>query len=301
MALIRPSLTLVLDLDERVAGKETILEINRSYAHIGTPIIRTHKPAGADAALANTARMIINMGTYRYVRADDEGADERWRDIVDPWIGNMLHKVGNNMKVFNVRQRKIGLPEVVFSRLDIELEGGAFTVRLHPDPESALTLELHRVVDQARTLLNDGTLAGAVSVAAPSDASWEAQNAAAWEQWISGHPQTASEDAGTEAEATAEAEADRAAETEKLAFATIEDALRAGMTREEWLRYDVEAKSYENTAVAPTDSDAVAPMRQEEDAEEDPFTFTVDYTLWSVAFADGTVRTFDASAQTFVD
>ena len=37
MALLRPSLTLVLDLDERVAAEQTILEINRSYAHIGTP------------------------------------------------------------------------------------------------------------------------------------------------------------------------------------------------------------------------------------------------------------------------
>ena len=30
MALLRPSLTLVLDLDERVAAEQTILEINRA-------------------------------------------------------------------------------------------------------------------------------------------------------------------------------------------------------------------------------------------------------------------------------
>ena len=38
-----------------------------------------------------------------------------------PWIGNMLRKIGNNMKVFNDRQRKIGYPEVHFDTLDIEL------------------------------------------------------------------------------------------------------------------------------------------------------------------------------------
>lgn len=38
MALLRPSLTLVLDLDERVAAEQTILEINRSYAHIARPL-----------------------------------------------------------------------------------------------------------------------------------------------------------------------------------------------------------------------------------------------------------------------
>ena len=50
MALLRPSLTLVLDLDERVAAEQTILEINRSYAHIGTPVIRTHACESAEDA-----------------------------------------------------------------------------------------------------------------------------------------------------------------------------------------------------------------------------------------------------------
>ena len=129
MALLRPSLTLVLDLDERVAAEQTILEINRSYAHIGTPVIRTHACESAeDAPVRNTARLIVNMGTYSYLNSADEGADERWETIVGPWIGNMLRKIGNNMKVFNDRQRKIGYPEVHFDTLDIELGAGAFTV-----------------------------------------------------------------------------------------------------------------------------------------------------------------------------
>ena len=41
MALLRPSLTLVLDLDERVAAEQTILEINRSYAHMRVKARRT--------------------------------------------------------------------------------------------------------------------------------------------------------------------------------------------------------------------------------------------------------------------
>ena len=73
MALLRPSLTLVLDLDERVAAEQTILEINRSYAHIGTPVIRTHACESAeDAPVRNTARLIVNMGTYSYLNSADE-------------------------------------------------------------------------------------------------------------------------------------------------------------------------------------------------------------------------------------
>ena len=84
MALLRPSLTLVLDLDERVAGEQTILEINRSYAHIGTPVFRTHACESAEDAPYATARVIVNMGTYSYLNSADEGADERWETIVGP-------------------------------------------------------------------------------------------------------------------------------------------------------------------------------------------------------------------------
>lgn len=165
MALLRPSLTLVLDLDERVAAEQTILEINRSYAHIGTPVIRTHACESAeDAPVRNTARLIVNMGTYSYLNSADEGADERWETIVGPWIGNMLRKIGNNMKVFNDRQRKIGYPEVHFDTLDIELGAGAFTVAVRPQGAGAVDEAVAERVTAARNLRNDGTFAEAVRV-----------------------------------------------------------------------------------------------------------------------------------------
>ena len=70
MALLRPSLTLVLDLDERVAAEQTILEINRSYAHIGTPVMRTHAPASEDAPVRNTARLIVNTAAMKLKKAE---------------------------------------------------------------------------------------------------------------------------------------------------------------------------------------------------------------------------------------
>ena len=78
MALLRPSLTLVLDLDERVAAEQTILEINRSYAHIGTPVIRTHAcESTEDAPVRNTARLIVNILTLP-TKAPTSGGKPSW-------------------------------------------------------------------------------------------------------------------------------------------------------------------------------------------------------------------------------
>ena len=289
MALLRPSLTLVLDLDERVAAEQTILEINRSYAHIGTPVIRTHAcESTEDAPVRNTARLIVNMGTYSYLNSADEGADERWETIVGPWIGNMLRKIGNNMKVFNDRQRKIGYPEVHFDTLDIELGAGAFTVAVRPQGAGAVDEAVAERVTAARNLRNDGTFAEAVRVELPCAESWNAQRDAAWEAWAAEHPEVL-EEPDTDEEAPSGGVADEAAEP------------APERTREELLAEDVIAKSYENTAVPPTDSEALPrPQREEEEEEEDPFDFPVDYTLWAVIGADGATRTYDSVAAAFV-
>ncbi len=290
MAMIRPSLTLVLDLDERVAGEETILEIKRSYAHITTPIIRVHAAAGDDAPARNVARLLVSMGAYAYLRSSDEGADGRWASVVEPWIGNILHKVGNNMKVFNDRQRENGMPELVFDCADVELQGGALVVGLHPDPLSWLDPGLNVQVGLVRTLLNDGMLNGAVRVDVPSDASWKEQRAGAWDTWAAGHPEAVAAMRARETVA-AEGEAAGASEPEK--------------TREEFLREDAKAKSYENTAVPPTDSPvlphATARDLADEGDEVERFSFVVDYSIWDVLFADGTKRTFDSKKRCFLD
>lgn len=289
MALLRPSLTLVLDLDERVAAEQTILEINRSYAHIGTPVIRTHATESAeDAPVRNTARLIVNMGTYSYLNSADEGADERWETIVEPWIGNMLRKIGNNMKVFNDRQRKIGYPEVHFDTLDIELGAGAFTVAVRPQGAGNVDEAASALVSAARDLRNNGIFADAVRVELPTAASWNAQRDAAWEAWIVEHP-----------EALEEPETDEETPTDGVADETAEAA--SEKTREELLAEDIAAKSYENTAVPPTDSEALPRPQREEEEEEEPFDFPVDYTLWAVIGADGATRTYDCAAAAFVD
>ncbi len=284
MAMLRPSLTLVLDLDERIASDDTVLEIRRTYAHICTPVIRTHAASGDDAPVVNEARMLVNVGARKYLHSADEGADDLWNEIVEPWIKNILHKVGNNMKVFNDRQRKIKLPEVVFERVDVELQGGEFVVALHTDPLSEVDESLHEQVGLARELLNAGLLEGVVRVDAPSDESYEAQRESAWQAWIVERPEALEPKPEPEPEPEPESEPE------------------PELTREEWLARDEEAKSYENTHVAPTDSEALPPIEREEEEEEpEQFDFEVGYDAWSVTFADGSKRNFNAASREFVD
>lgn len=283
MALLRPSLTLVLDLDERLAGKDTVLEIKRCYTYVCTPVIRHHGPESDDAPMRNDARMIVGLGTRKYLHSADEGADALWDDVVGHWIGNMLHKIGSTMRAFNARQRRIDLPEVVFDRIDVELQGGEFVVSLHTDPQSFIDSDASEQVDRARMLLNVGVLKGASRVLVPSDESYTRQRDAAFAQWQIDHPEPeVVSDAGQEP-----IEEEEACEP---------------LTREEWLELDKQAKSYENTAVPPTDSNTLPPIqREEEPPEPERFSFEVDCGEWGVVMSDGSVRTFDPAAQAFSD
>lgn len=281
MALIRPSLTLVLDVDERLASEETVLELKRCYMHICSPLVRKHAPRSQNEPVSNTARAIVNFGQRSYLRSADEGADELWDDVVEHWIGNILHKTGSNMKAFNRRQRLIGLPEVVFDKFDIELGGGEFTVSLHPDLLGFVPEELNAAVGLARALLNDGTFAGACCVRIPADEAYERQRGAAWETWQAEHP---------------EPEAERPIEQ------SGEQAPKIDYNDPEWIEHDRKMKSYENTAVPVTDSDDLPPIEREEVVEPpEPFSFEVDYSVWGVQFADGAERLFDSSALAFVE
>lgn len=285
MALLRPSLTLVLDLDERLAGKDTILEIKRCYPYVGVPVVRSHVAAEGESVATNRARMIVGLGTRRYLDSSDEGADALWDTVVLRWIGNMLHKVGSTMRAFNVRQRRIGLPEIVFERIDVELEGGRFVVSLHTDEESFVDFDASEYVDSARRLFNDGTFAQAVRVLVPSDESYDSQRSAALALWAQSRPEAPSDVPAPDEAEEAHACADRC---------------ERPLTREELLELDKQAKSYENTAVAPTDSDELPPIRREEEPPEpERFNFEFDCRQWTVEFGDGSRRTFDASVGEF--
>lgn len=334
--MIRPSLTLVLDLDETIASDETIQELKRSYSHIGTPVIRTHtsdseedktaKASEAESQPRNTARALLKLGTKHYLKHSDEGADELWAEVMESWIGNAFHRIGNNMKVFNDRQREIGLPEVFFDSFDLVLQGGELTVAVHPTPEGLIDPALKTVITQARELYNealidearegsvDGEVGTIVLIEIPARSSYEDQKDQAWAEWVANHPEATADDAGEGDAVVGEEvgeEVEEATGDEKIAAVAATDEVGESATgasqpktREELLAEDIIAKSYENTVVSPTNSDAlpspdkIAPVKAKD--KEEQFTFAVNYSLWGVTFENGPKRLFDSEAGVFL-
>ena len=267
----RPSCTLVLDIDERLYSEDVKLEVQRCYAYVCATLVRTH-PA-TEGEPVNTARMLAKLGTRHYLHSTDEGADELWNDVMERWIYNELHKIGNNMVIYNRRQREIGGTELFFDRVEVELENGALTLAWRTD--SAL------LASRARALLNEGACGeNVVRIQMPSDASYERQQQQAAENRARIEAEKAAA-AEAEAEAARQAaeEAEKAAEAsflESPALKAEEEAAEAeGETREE-LREEIEEK------YALPEAD-----------------FAVDYTLWTVVFEDGTERDFDSTAGAF--
>lgn len=293
MATVHPSLTLVLDVDEGLLSQELKLEIARCYAHIGSPVVRSHAAAQEGPAV-NTARFIVSMGTARYLMSEDEGADARWAESVQPWLASMFFKVGNNMASFNRRMRKIGMPEIDVQRIDVELQQGAFVVGVVPHPQNTVPRAVADCVGLARELLNDGTLAGAVRVDMPGAQAYRAQEAAAREVWDAQHAAIPDEPKVEEAPA-------QPSGPMKHYVGPMPDRAADPEAYEQWERADREAKSYEQTAVPPTDSDTLPPIgNPPEPAEPERFDFDVDYSSWDVRYPDGSVRVFDAALRTFV-
>ena len=82
MAEPRPSLLLILDIDERIATHETKLELNRCFAFMSA-LIRTHAPEdglpafvgdapeGDEQPVVNTAKCVLKMGTKKYLYSAD--------------------------------------------------------------------------------------------------------------------------------------------------------------------------------------------------------------------------------------
>lgn len=217
MSKPHPSMALTLDLDESIVDHELRLEIDRCYSYLGTPVVRTHEGEGGEPV--NTLRMTVRVGAREYLDSSVEGADALWSDYIEHWLPNQVHAVDNQMKVFNRRQREESKPELVFTWLEIELQGGRLVVRMRLDSTCGIDPEESKWVSRVREALNAGALGkDAVAVTLPSAASYEQQYAAGMEALEARKEAEAAAARAAEEAAAAEAEAaERAAEESFMA------------------------------------------------------------------------------------
>lgn len=310
MAKPHPSMALLLDLDERVVTNDLRLEIDRCYSYLGTPVVRTHPATEGEAV--NSIRMMVRVGAREYLDSATEGADALWNEHIEHWLLNQVHAVENQMKIFNRRQREEGTPELMFTWLEVELAGGRLMVRLRLDSSCGIDPADSVWVSRVRTALNEGALGkDVVSVQLPSDASYEAQRTAGLAALAA--RKLAEEEAAREAEVAAEAAAAAAEEAAEAAFmaspALLSEAEEAALEAKEASDIVVQARiasdleAAERGELEKTPEQIVAErIAEEAHLGEDiqkkyalpEADFPIAFDQWTVFYADGSARDFNA-------
>ncbi len=313
MSKPHPSMSLVMDIDERLDGKELRQEIDRCYAYLGIPVVRSH--TAAEGEPVNTLQAVIRVGARPYLDSREEGADALWADYVEHWLLNQFHALDNQMRIFNRRQREEGTPELVFTWLEVSLQGGALAVRLRLDSQSGISPEDSRWVSAVRAAWNEGLLGEDVAaVQLPSDASYEEQRAAglaakAEREAEEARRQAAAEEEERRAAERAEEEAAAAflespaarAEAEAAAFAEAEANDLVVKARIEADLAAVERGELDKTAEEIIAERIAEEAHLGEDIQrkyalpEADFALTFDQ--WTVIYRDGSRRDFDSAAR----
>lgn len=273
-----PSLLLVLDIDESLATPETRVEVSRCYGYVGSTVVRPH-PSPEDGSVSNIVEMHVKLPGAKYLREATAEADDLWSRMMERWLYNQFHTVGNQMQIYNRRQREEGNPELYFDWLVVVFEGGAFTARVRLNSVSSLPAECAKVMTELRGALRDRSIGEDVTcVCLPAPGAYEAQ-ARAWDE-------AAPERAAAEEKATQEA----AREEEAAAAAAA-------------------ALAEENFGEAPDlavpDQDALDEESwQAELARKYSLPapdFDIDYSVWGVVQPDGSIRSFDSKAYRYVE
>ncbi len=317
MSKPHPSCALLLDLDERIVSNDLRLEIDRCYSYLGTPVVRTHEASEGDPV--NSIRMMVRVGAREYLDSSIEGADALWNDSIEHWLLNQVHAVDNQMKIFNRRQREENKPELLFTWLEIELQGGRLMVRMRLDSSCGIDPKESIWVSRVRKALNAGTLGeDVIAVTLPSDASYK-------EQYTAGMAALAArklaEKEAERAAAEAAAEAAEAAEAAAAASfmaspALVAEAEEAALEAKEASDIVVKARIQKDLEAAErgelekTPEQIVAERIAEEahlgeDIQKKYALPEADFPLafdqWTVSYADGSTRDFDATAGVLAD
>lgn len=266
-------MTLILDLDERVDSENLRLEIGRSYAYVGSTLVRTHAAAGEDAPAESTMRMLVKLGTRQYLAAGEEGSDELWNDVMRDWFRNQFRKLGNQALIYNKRQKEMeDGRELAFTWLEVDLQNGTLPVRLHMNDVSGIAEDAADMLSLVRDAYNEGKLGDAGSIARvsmPSADDWAAQV-----------------EAGAAAFAERKAAEEAAAEAERAA--AEEAAAEAFLESPELVEADARSADGEGAV----DGGGMEPPELVFELDEP--TFAPTYRTWTVEYTDGTSKVFEA-------
>ena len=326
--LIHPSLIEKVSLDSREHNTDVAADIKRSFAYVGPITVVSHEPAAPEAPVNNEMRLICRM-SRPYWTSEGEG-DQMW-DAMRTWLEAKAYKVASTIANFNKSRSEAGHQTVSYDRVELDMKPYAFGIACAQGDELP---DVVAVASRVRELLAQGVLpADMAGIEAPAAVSLaeqvekarvQAEAAAAAAVAGEGEPAVGEaagegevaggENAGTQADEAAEGEAAQA----KAEPADGESA-EVQATPAESLRLAGDKQSACDDAAEQPAEDAVSaeggepagkdvPAGGEQPAEpEAPARLkhasdnlgSLDYTMWDVRLADGTVRTLDSVAGTW--
>ena len=278
--IIHPSVSETFDLDERQYNDDVAADLRRSYLPIGPVRVRRHE---ATDPAHNTMELAVRLAKP-YWHEGDEGAAEVWPQV-RAWLESKGYFFSATMKSFNRTRGAKGDQTVTFDRVDVQMGPYALQVSVTNDVLPAID----EVADTLRGLLNGGALAdlAVTAVRLPAAASLSAQ----LEALAAAKAQEAADEARAEAAQAAEAR-----DVEKAADAGA-DGADAQADGADAHAGDAQAVAGGATVTSAADDVAADAQAQEDEGEEyEPPVNEVqlDYRLWDVVLADGTVRTLDS-------
>ena len=279
-AMVRPSLILKMDFDERAYNDEVKSEIKRSYSYVAPSLVETHE--ACDGRPENVMRFTIKVHRP-YWDVNDEASQELWEGSMVKWLHNMLAKVSNTMMAANTQHKNRGERTVDYAWLDLEF-GNNLTIRVKLNADSSIPENTYDIVAAVRKAACAGVLGDNLAVVSvPSYESWSAQLAA------------------VEAELAAQAEAEAAAAAEAAAQETEVSGGDQEAETDEAVEVVEDAEAVDDVESADDELEDEETDETEELPEFPPFPdFEVDYRIWGVEDADGVIREFDSVERSFV-
>lgn len=308
--LIHPSLIEKVSLDSREHNADVAADIKRSFAYVGPITVVSHEPSAPEAPVNNEMRLICRM-SRSYWTSEGDG-DQMW-DAMRSWLEAKAYKVASTIANFNKSRSEAGHQTVVYDRVELDMKPYAFGIACAQGDELP---DVVAVATRVRELLAQGVLpADMAGIEAPAAASLAEQVENARVQAEAAAAAAAAADEGEAAEGEA-AEAQGApieADEDQVAEAQADEAQAAPVEAGEAEvasegAVPVESEQPVENAGDAEDAEKDVPAGDEKPAEpEAPVRLkhasdnlaSLDYTMWDVRMADGTVRTLDSVAGTW--
>lgn len=312
--LIHPSLIEKVSLDSREHNADVAADIKRSFAYVGPITVVSHEPVAPEAPVNNEMRLICRM-SRPYWTSEGEG-DQMW-DAMRTWLEAKAYKVASTIANFNKSRSEAGHQTVSYDRVELDMKPYAFGIACAQGDELP---DVVAVASRVRELLAQGVLpADMAGIEAPAAASLAEQvekarvqaeaaaaAEAAGEGELAGGESAEGEAAEGEAAEAQAAPADgESAEVQSALAGSVELAGDKQSACDDAAEQPAEdavpaeggepaGKDVPAGDEQPADPEAPARLKHASDN-----LGSLDYTMWDVRLADGTVRTLDSVAGTW--